>query len=172
MSEPNQETYADISAELRALSTSSKYCELQPKVEGRPISVYFAELADRIEEAIRRDRVCRCAIEIPVRIVPTCNVARAQRRLELLRAEMSDMADRTESGEKYRFNPRAVIAEIDDTLATRPRNCDVFADALWEKISRAWQDWILTPKFNKRKIGSLKEFCYWFLDPAKEGVAK
>ena len=51
MSEPNQETYADISDELRTLSKSSKYCELQPTVEGRPISVYFAELADRIVTA-------------------------------------------------------------------------------------------------------------------------
>ena len=172
MSEPNQETYADISDELRTLSKSSKYCELQPTVEGRPISVYFAELADRIEEAIRRDRVCRRAIEVPVRIVPTCGVARAQRRLELLRAQMQDMADNVECGKKVCFNPRAVIAEIDDTLATHPRNCDVFAYALWDTIQRAWQDWLLTPEFNKRKIGGLKEFCYWFLGPAKEGVAK
>lgn len=114
----------------------------------------------------------RRSIEIPIEVVPTCSVARAQRRLELLKAQMSDMADRTESGEKCRFNPRAVIAEIDDTLATHPRNCDVFADALWDTISRAWQDWLLTPEFNKRKIGGLKEFCYWFLGPAKEGGAK
>ena len=127
----------------------------------------------RIRGEQERESVCRRSIEIPVKVVPTCTVVMAQRRLELLRAQMSDLADRTESGEKYRFNPRAVIAEIDDTLATRPRNCDVFADALWDTISRAWQDWLLTPEFNKRKIGSLKEFCYWFLDPAKEsGVRK
>ena len=172
MSEPNQETYADISAELRMLSKSSKYCELQPTVEGRPISVYFAELADRIEEAIRRDRACRRAIEVPVMIVPTCGVASAQRRLELLRAQMQDMADNVESGKKVRFNPLAVVAEIDETLSTRPRKCDVFADALWDTISRAWQDWLLTPEFNKRKIGGMKEFCYWFLGPAEEGAGE
>ena len=122
----------------------------------------------RIQGEPERESECHRSIKIPVKVVQTCNVARAQRRLELLRAEMSDMADRTESGEKYRFNPRAVIAEIDDTLATRPRNCDVFAYALWDRISRAWQDWLLTPEFNKRKIGSMKEFCYWFLGPAKE----
>ena len=81
---------------------------------------------------------------------------------------MQDMADNVECGKKVCFNPRAVIAEIDDTLATRPRNCDVFADALWDTISRAWQDWLLTPEFNKRKIGGMKEFCYWFLGPAEE----
>ena len=64
-----------------------------------------------------------------------------------------------------------LIAEIDDTLATRPRNCDVFADALWDTIQRAWQDWLLTPEFNKRKVGGIKEFCYWFLGPAKKGAA-
>lgn len=126
----------------------------------------------RIHGEPERESVCRRSIKIPVKVVPTCNVARAQRRLELLRAEMSDMADRTESGEKYRFSPQAIIAEIDDTLATRPRNCDVFADALWDTISRAWQEWLLTPEFNKRKIGSMKEFCYWFLGPAKEGKVR
>ena len=84
---------------------------------------------------------------------------------------MSDMVNMP-PGTKYRFSPQAIIAEIDDTLATRPRNCDVFADALWDTISRAWQDWLLTPEFNKRKIGSLKEFCYWFLGPAKEGKVR
>ena len=172
MSDANQETYADISAELRALSRSAKYYELHPTVYGKPIDVYFAELSDRIEEAAKRERVCRRSIEIPVKIVPTCSAARAQRRLELLRAQMSNMADSVECGEKVRFNPRAVIAEIDDTLATQPRNCDVFADALWDTISSAWQDWLLTPEFNKRKVGGIKEFCYWFLGPAKEVPAK
>ena len=126
----------------------------------------------RIQGEPERESVCRRLIEIPVKVVPTCNVARAQRRLELLRAQMSDMVNMP-PGTKYCFSPQAIINEIDDTLATRPRNCDVFADALWDTISRAWQDWLLTPEFNKRKISSLKEFCYWFLDPAKEsGVRK
>ena len=167
----NQETLDAIAAEVRA----------RAKAWPDPSLVQYDErLADRITDAARQGRlnldaleraceeVCHRSIKSPVKVVQTCNVARAQRRLELLRAEMSDMADRTESGEKYRFNPRAVIAEIDDTLATRPRNCDVFAYALWDRISRAWQDWLLTPEFNKRKIGSMKEFCYWFLGPAKE----
>ena len=132
---------------------------------------YAANLPDRIEAAAKRERTCRRSIEIPVKIVPTCSAARAQRRLELLRAEMSDMVNMP-PGTKYRFSPQAIIDEIDDTLATRPRNCDVFADALWDTISRAWQEWLLTPEFNKRKIGGMKEFCYWILGPAKEGAAK
>ncbi len=126
----------------------------------------------RIQGEPEHERACRRSIQIPVEVVPTCSVARAQRRLELLRAQMSDMVNMP-PGTKYCFSPQAIIAEIDDTLATHPRNCDVFADALWDTISRAWQDWLLTPEFNKRKIGSMKEFCYWFLDPAKEsGVRK
>lgn len=42
---------ADISAELRNLSRSAEYCELQPKVFGKPIARYFGELADRIDAA-------------------------------------------------------------------------------------------------------------------------
>lgn len=45
------ENTAEISAELRELSRSAKYCELQPTVYGKPIDVYFAELADRIDAA-------------------------------------------------------------------------------------------------------------------------
>ena len=154
----SEETIEDIVAEIRRdIKLGNNY--------------YAANLPDRIEAAAKRERTCRRSIEIPVKIVPTCSAARAQRRLELLRAQMQDMADNVESGEKVRFNPLAVVAEIDDTLATHPRNCDVFADALWDTISRAWQEWLLTPEFNKRKIGGMKEFCYWILGPAKKGGA-
>ena len=154
------ESLSDIVAQMRGRGE-----------DGRMDRHLWNEYADRIEAAWKRERVSRHTIEIPVKIVPTCSAARAQRRLELLRAQMQNMADNVECGEKVRFNPRAVIAEIDDTLATRPRNCDVFADALWDTIQRAWQDWLLTPEFNKRKIGGLKEFCYWFLGPAKKEKA-
>jgi len=166
--EVKQETLADIVTSLRhrAEELAKSLGDMHSYVEN------LQSLADRIEEAAKRERVCRRSIEIPVKIVPTCSAARAQRRLELLRAQMSNMADSVECGEKVRFNPRAVIAEIDDTLAAQPRNCDVFADALWDTISSAWQDWLLTPEFNKRKVGGIKEFCYWFLGPAKEVPAK
>ena len=42
---------ADISAELRTLSRGAKLYGLQPTVYGKPISIYFAELADRIDVA-------------------------------------------------------------------------------------------------------------------------
>ena len=42
---------ADISAELRTLSRGAKLYGLQPTVYGKPISIYFAELADRIDAA-------------------------------------------------------------------------------------------------------------------------
>lgn len=125
----------------------------------------------RIQGEPERESVCRRSIQIPVEVVQTCSVAMAQRRLELLRAEMSDMVNMPH-GTKYCFSPQRVIDEIDDTLATHPRNCDVFADALWDTISRAWRDWLLEPEFNKRKIWPMKEFCYWFLGPAKEGAVR
>lgn len=45
------ESLSDIETELRTLSQSSKYCELQSTVSGKPISFYFAEIADRIKAA-------------------------------------------------------------------------------------------------------------------------
>ena len=45
------ETSADITAEIRSLSRSAECCELQPKVFGKPIAQYLAELADRIDAA-------------------------------------------------------------------------------------------------------------------------
>ena len=177
----DNETLADIVAEMREeCHTGDSSC-----LEWIGAKMHY--YADRIEAAWKREKseiessalsvggvveASHRSIKIPVEVVPTCSVARAQRRLELLRAQMQNMADNVECGEKVCFNPRAVIAEIDDTLATHPRNCDVFADALWDTISRAWQDWLLTPEFNKRKIGGTKEFCYWFLGPAEKGGAK
>ena len=50
--ELKHETFADISEELRSISRSATYCEIdQPKVFGKPIAFYFAELADRIDAA-------------------------------------------------------------------------------------------------------------------------
>ena len=50
--ELKHETFADISEELRSISRSATYCEIdQPKVFGKPIAFYFTELADRIDAA-------------------------------------------------------------------------------------------------------------------------
>ena len=46
---------ADISAELRTLSRSAKQYGLQPTVYGKPINIYFAELADRFDAAHKRE---------------------------------------------------------------------------------------------------------------------
>ena len=64
MSDEKQESLADIVAELRDLSKaelrrtamSVNVCEPQPTVFGKPICVYFAELADRIEAAAEREK--------------------------------------------------------------------------------------------------------------------
>ena len=123
-----------------------------------------AKVAEHYGHAMRKHPHFAHTLE---EVVPTCSVARAQRRLELLKAQMSDMVNMP-PGTKYHFSPQAVIDEIDDTLATRPRNCDVFADAPWDTISRAWQDWLLETEPNKRKVGSMEEFCCWLIGPAKE----
>ncbi len=58
------ETSDDISAELRELSMGAKYCELQPKVFGKPIGTYFAELADRLDAWAKRDGVLRVPVDV------------------------------------------------------------------------------------------------------------
>lgn len=56
------ESLSDIEKELRSLSKSdeysvrAKYAEHQPTVRGKPILLYFAEIADRIEAAWKREK--------------------------------------------------------------------------------------------------------------------
>jgi len=57
-----RETLADIEAEIRELSRSGElaigasYCDPQPTVYGKPISIYFSEIADRIKAAAKREK--------------------------------------------------------------------------------------------------------------------
>ena len=51
-----QETSADIIAEIRELSKSAKHCELLVTVYGKPLDLYIAELADRLEAAWKREK--------------------------------------------------------------------------------------------------------------------
>lgn len=62
MSTDENETIADIVAELHDVSRADKYTAtanpklLSPTVLGKPICAYFAEAADRIEAAWKRER--------------------------------------------------------------------------------------------------------------------
>ena len=50
--ENKPERTPDISAELRDLSESAKHCKLLPcTIYGKPVDLYFAELADRVDAA-------------------------------------------------------------------------------------------------------------------------
>ena len=148
MSDEKKETYADISAELRDLSRSeklsigAKYCEPQPMVDGKPIGIYFAELADRIEAAIERDRTSRRSIKIPIEVVPELagNAAAMREALvalrdaarnfyhQILNSKYNDIMDEykcRERGFSALLDLRYAIPKANFALTEPPRNCDL-----------------------------------------------
>ncbi len=86
-----EETSEAISAELRELSRSAKYCELQPKVFGKPIGTYFAELADRIDALAKRDGVLRVPVDV------WNDMARKVESADALRGAIDRLPDITET---------------------------------------------------------------------------
>jgi hypothetical protein len=89
----NEETIKAILEELRALSRSAKFCELRPTVYGKPIDIYFAELADRVEAAVSRMRMTRVALERIVKLLngldENCGVDPVEIR-DIARAALGD----------------------------------------------------------------------------------
>ena len=85
------ETSDDISAELRELSRGAKYCELQPKVFGKPIGTYFAELADRLDAWAKRDGVLRVPVDV------WNDMARKVESADALRGAIDRLPDITET---------------------------------------------------------------------------
>jgi hypothetical protein len=109
------ESLSDIETELRTLSQSSKYCELQPTVSGKPISFYFAEIADRIKAA-----------------APTTEKSSAVGNAAAMREALNDIVEiakialivnclgNSNDSESWR-----IIDKCKSALSAPPRNCDV-----------------------------------------------
>ena len=110
----NNETHAQIVAEVRDNSKSAKlgmklgiYGHL-PTIYGKPLDVYFAELADRLEAATQREREA------------TGNSAALRMALGELRAELWN--NTVISGKR-----KSKLYEIADAALAKPaRNCDVY----------------------------------------------
>ena len=141
---------ADISAELRDLSRSARYCELQPTVFGKPIARYFAELADRIDAAKMRE----CAeqreeVRSLHRTIVKLNNAIAE--LGEKPYNMAAMRDALVAVKKlfdgrlmFQQAIRACHEKVNRALAEPPRNCDMFGgDA--KMLHTAWFDWTGSP---------------------------
>lgn len=132
---------ADISAELRTLSRGAKLYGLQPTVYGKPISIYFAELADRIDVA----SVGNCAA---MRHAIAIAVGDLQSNLEMTPDERQFMA-------------RYLKAAIDKPA----RNCDKFQGD-FKMLYTAWFDWTGSPS-GQNPDGTVKmAFGEWLLAPA------
>lgn len=105
------ETSADIEAELRELSVSAKsaiakHGEYQPTVYGKPIALYFAELADRIKAALKQE---------------LCNGAAMRDAL----VQISGIAEAHFAGGAP--NPYTISDIANAALSAPPRNCDRFS---------------------------------------------
>lgn len=140
------EHLADISAELRTLSKSSKSksskeCDFQPTVYGKPINVYLADLADRIDAASPGNcAAMRHAIAIAV--------GDLQSNLEMTPDERQFMAC-------------YLKAAIDKPA----RNCDKFQGD-YKMLYTVWFDWTGSPS-GQNPDGTVKmSFPEYLLAPA------
>ena len=125
------ESLSDIETELRTLSQSSKYCELQPTVSGKSISFYFAEIADRIKAAAptteKSSAVGNAATREALEAMNRINTGGLKRLLcELVELDVFDggLINKTISA----------VEKARRALAEPPRNCD--AGTLTEQQQR------------------------------------
>ena len=147
------ESLSDIETELRTLSQSSKYCELQPTVFGKSISFYFAEIADRIKAA-----------------APTTEkssaVGNAAALHEALTAIRKALLFDSSMGLYTLFH-----AEVDSltstALAAPPRNCDLFGGD-YKMLHTAWFDWTGSPSGHLPDGTAKMTFAAWLLALAAE----
>ena len=131
------ETIADIVAELRDVATNTKLYGPQPTVYGKPIDIYIAEVATDIAAAHKRE-------VDKLNSVIQATVSRADAEIDRLRREISELEKKIGNAAKLR---EALITILDkaheqyvndfgiDTvwiqnvantaLAAPPRNCDV-----------------------------------------------
>ena len=166
---------ADISAELRTLSRSAEYCELQPKVFGKPIAWYFAELADRMDAAQMRERselhedvlsLQRTIVKLNNAIAElgerSCNMATMRHAIKTAISDLQSRLDMTNSVRQF------MVRYLNAAIAEPPRNCDMFGgDA--KMLHTAWFDWTGSPSGHNAD-GTVKlTYGEWLLVTATKG---
>ncbi len=189
MSDEKNETYADISAELRDLSRSeklsigAKYCEPQPMVGGKPIGIYFAELADRIEAAIERDRTSRHSIKIPIEVVPELAGNATEMRValvalrdaarnfchQILNSKYNDIMDEYKCrarGFPALLDLRYAIPKANVALSKPPRNCDRPECVRINDAAKVWYKEEIEPRVKGLTMGHKEmQLPDWLLAP-------
>lgn len=142
------ETSADIEAELRELSESAKYAkysEYQPTVYGKPIALYFAELADRIKAVVKQElcngAAMREALSTAIILLKVCEWPDD--------APMQDIAEVMDKIEKAFFAPS--------------RNCDRFGGDIDKLREACLRERGLNPEENFPDV-----FPEWLLAPSTE----
>ena len=145
------ETSADIEAELRELSESAKYAkysEYQPTVYGKPIALYFAELADRIKAVVKQElcngAAMREALSTAIILLKVCEWPDD--------VPMQDIAEVMDKIEKAFFAP--------------PRNCDRFGGDIDKLREACLRERGLNPEEDFPDV-----FPKWLLAPSTEGGA-
>ncbi len=157
------ESLSDIETELRTLSQSSKYCELQPTVSGKPISFYFAEIADRIKAAAptteKSSAVGNAAMREALDAINSINTGGLKRLLcELVEADIFDGGQINKT--------ISAVEKARRALSAPPRNCDLFGGDP-KMLRTAWFDWSGSPS-GRNPDGTVKmPFGEWLLAKAR-----
>jgi len=157
--ELKHETFAGISEELRSISRSATYCEIdQPKVFGKPIAFYFAELADRIDAA-----------ELAL-----SNMAAMRETLRQIKQMGIDLRNiipcLDKNWEQCLKAAIKIYQAAERALFEPPRNCDRFGGDP-KMLHTAWFDWSGSPS-GCNPDGTVKlTFGEWLLATEKKGGA-
>lgn len=168
MSNERQEEMADISAELRDLSVSVTHVEPQTTVFGRPISDYFAELADRMESAAKRE--CEAvesdalAVGGIVAAARTAEKSSAVGNAAAMREALTKIHDLTNAlDEECAVDPVEIRDIARAALSAPVRNCDrpectasKNAQNVWHKEDggkTAYYEWLLALAQERRGEG-------------------
>lgn len=173
---------ADISAELRTLSRSAKQYGLQPTVYGKPINIYFAELADRIDAAVQSELSKMCP-KTGGDFGQFGNAAKLYEAVRKLRARLynNEVAyqqryftysgwhwhKKAKEAEKWRVIFSDYRAECDDALGRPARICDKMDR---HKAIRDCRVWLMRYgyKLTSRQDDVMMQTIYWLYDETKE----
>ena len=171
------EILKDILHELRELSVSArpeiaKQGEHRPMVFGKPIALYFADLADRIEAALTKEpenanngsEICTIGNMAAMREAAE-TVYNVLEKLKPVALHLGNV------GRMREFNHLVCAAKnrLDFALAAPARNCDRPECASLEMATKTWIREEFGPYCNgKATTDDIRSFDVWAYAPAKK----
>lgn len=184
MSNEKQESLADIIAEIRDLSRGVNYWKLKyreplPTAFDKPLDIYLAVLADRLEAALKREKA-----KIETDALAVGGIVEAARHKPSNAAAMRVTLvkviglcnDAIDGGEYMGEGPDPAFDKIKEllsaALAAPPRNCDVgTAEEQYDRFREYCFSKRCESLIKKTTLGSEVAFA-WAQMPYEEGDAK